>query len=338
MTQSTSTKGDITIYGLGGAGCNIASMFEPLRNGNEVGMAVINPVYVDTSISNMKPGMDPKSFFRFEDPQGDDEVDGSGGIRVTNAQLIHGQIPRLLEMHRPGYATIVVSSASGGSGSVISPMVVRELVNRGTKLLVVISIGDDATNTRIQNTLNTIAGFEIICEEAEVTVPMAYFENTEKKQRPDVDSEVFELISKLSALFSRENAELDTMDLVHFLNIEKSTSYPPHLVRLETFTGELTDSVAGEGIATVASLQKDRENNPVKMRVEHLCTGFTTNSASSLIGSVLPLHFTTRAYAFNDLADNLRGQLAELANRRKARIVTSTVTKGVQKSSFGIPL
>lgn len=337
MTQSTSTKGDITIYGLGGAGCNIASMFEPLRNSSEPGMATVNPVYVDTSDSNMKPGMDPKSFFRFEDPNGDEEVDGSGGIRVTNAELIHHQIPRMLEQFRPGYATIVISSASGGSGSVISPMVVRELVERGTKLLVVITIGDDATNTRIQNTLNTIAGFEIICEETASTIPLAYFENTAKKQRVDVDSEVFELVGKLAALFSRENAELDTMDLVHFLSIDKSTSYEPHLVRLETFTGDLSEAVAGEGIATVASLQKDRETNPIKMRVEHLCTGFAPNGAGAM-SPVLPLHFTTRAYAFNELASRLRGELDELEKRRKARIVSSTVTKGTTKSKLGIPL
>lgn len=338
MSQTNTAKGNITIYGLGGAGCNIASMFEELRNSSEVGMADVNPVYVDTSGSNMKPGMDPKSFFRFEDPNGDGEVDGSGGIRATNAALIQQQIPMLLEKHRPGYATIVVSSASGGSGSVISPLLVRELVERGTKLLVVITIGDDATNTRIQNTLNTIAGFEMICEDTQSTIALAYFQNTEKKQRVDVDGDVFELVGKLSALFSRQNAEMDTMDLVNFLSVENSKAYPPHLVRLETFSGELTEATAGDGIATVASLQRDRETNPVKMRVEHMCTGFVPTGASSLVNQALPLHFTTRAYAFNDLAATLRGHLDDLANRRKARIVSSTVTKGVTKSSLGIPL
>ena len=338
MTQSTSTKGNLTIYGLGGAGCNIASMFEQLRNSSEVGMADVKPVYVDTSDSNLKPGMDPKSFFRFEDITDGEEIDGSGGVRATNAALIQQQIPRLLDQHRPGYATVVISSASGGSGSVISPMLVRELVDRGTKLLVVIAIGDDATNTRIKNTLNTIAGFEIICEETESTIPLAFFENTDKRPRVDVDSDVFDLVGKLSALFSRENAEMDTMDLVNFLSVEKATSYPPHLVRLETFTGDLTEDVVGDGIATVASLQRDRENNPIKMRVEHLCTGFVPNAAGPMISQALPLHFTTRAYAFNDLAAKLRGHQEEIANRRKARLTSSTVTKGTTKSSLGIPL
>ena len=338
MTQINTTKGNITIYGLGGAGCNIGSMFEQLRKSSETGMATINPIYVDTSRSNLKPGMDPNSFYHFTDLDNGGEIDGSGGIRKTNANIIHRQIPNLLEKHRPGYASIVVSSASGGSGSVISPMLVRELVNRENKLIVVVLVGDDTTNTRIQNTLNTIASFEAICQQTETTLAMFYVENTANKPRPDVDAELFELVGKLAGLFSRENAELDTMDLVNFLNVDKSTSYPAHLVRLETFTGELSEETAGDGIATVASLQRDRENNPVKMRVEHLCTGYIPQGVEALIGNNVPLHFVTRAYAFNDLTNRLRGELQELKSKRDARITTSTVTKGLQVSDLGIVL
>ncbi len=330
MSQNNTSKGNITVYGLGGAGCNIASMFEQLRKNNDAGMATINPVYIDTSRSNLKPGMDSNSFYKFTDLDTGGEIDGSGGLRKTNAALIHQQIPHLLEKHRPGYASIVISSASGGSGSVISPMLVREMVQRGTKMIIVVAVGDDTTNTRIQNTLNTIASFEAISQDTGVTLAMAYFENTSDKSRTDVDSEVFELVGKLASLFSRENAELDTMDLVNFLNIHESTSYPAHLVRLETFTGDLSEDIVGDGIATVASLQRDRENNPIKMRVEHLCTGFIPPNVDVMISNNVPLHFTTRAYAFNDLATRLRAELEEFKTKREARITTTTVTRGVK--------
>lgn len=334
-------KGTLTIYGVGGAGINLTYMFEAMRNGEQMtGMANIDPVYADTSKSNLRQDIPSEAFFHFKDYGSSKPVsmDGSGGIRATNAAAIQEQIEDFVQAHKPGYAAVIIHSGSGGSGSVIGPVLARHLRAMGHEMVISIVVGDATAGTRIKNTMNTNASYELIAEELEKSMTVAYFENDHSKTRSDVDSEVFQLITQLAALFSRENAELDTMDIIHFLNVDKVAEYAPHLIRLQSCTGDLNDGNIGEGAATVATLLTDRDNNPMTAMVDHPCVGYrpANNDNDVLHGNAL--HFVTRVYAFNGIADRLRQLLKEREAVQASNVKKTTLTQGVVRKGSGLVL
>mgnify|MGYP005850219109 CR=1 FL=1 len=98
--------GTIRIYGAGGAGINIASQFQ--TRPEQTGYASPQPVYIDTSSSNIKNHIDKKDLYLLE------ATDGSGKIRKENANEIQNVIKNVLLEMKPLDLNVVVFSASGG--------------------------------------------------------------------------------------------------------------------------------------------------------------------------------------------------------------------------------
>lgn len=103
------TRGQLRLYGCGGAGTNCASYFDKadVELSGSVG-AEIHAVYVDTSRSNIKASINPEHVCVL------DNVDGSGKIRSENANLIAENVRQILLKHKPMDLNVVVFSAAGG--------------------------------------------------------------------------------------------------------------------------------------------------------------------------------------------------------------------------------
>lgn len=318
-------KGNVRIYACGGAGINIGSLFEEFRGFDDKGVAVAQPAYLDTSRSNLKPSLKDEDIFILSDVL--DGVDGSGKDRSANAAGIQRHMPAILQKLQPGYVNVVICSASGGSGSVIAPVLVNNLLKEG-KMVIVLCIGVAKTGKEISNTLATMQSFERVATATGKPVVMAYFENNKETPPSKVDEAATELITAISVLFSRENTGLDTMDMYKFLNFnDKVTSYPAHLAGLTMAHGELV-AEGNENVISVATAAVNDDNVGVEFVVPYGCYGLLPAGVSQDVVGRAPLHLLTHAYAFNDLAKRLTDVKQGLERAAQSRVDESALKTG----------
>jgi len=139
------SSGKIRIYGCGGAGINLTSHFINLpADGN---YAEVLAAMVDTSRSNISTDIAEDLCYILP------EVDGSGKVRKENHEVIGGVVKQILLQHKPEDLNVVVFSGSGGSGSVIGPLITKELLSREHSVICVM-VGSDESAITCTNTRN----------------------------------------------------------------------------------------------------------------------------------------------------------------------------------------
>ncbi len=224
----------IKLYACGGAGTNIAKKIKDLN---------IDTVYVDTSDSNLK-GIDPADIFIAEG------MDGAGKYRMDTFETFKEISGDVLIQHQPSRTlNVVLSSLSGGSGSVIAPLVVKELLSQGHPVLV---IGVESRNSVIEqeNTVKTLKSYKGIADTTRKSVSMFFVEGG---NRVDADKTVVHFINLLMIMTDRSNTdEFDTADLKNFLSFEKVTSSPPTVGFIELNQNE--DFMVDKGTAVAATI------------------------------------------------------------------------------------
>lgn len=311
-------KGKVRLFCAGGAGMNIGKNLEVYRGVNEPGRAELFISYVDTSRSNFDDRVDQDSVYLI------DGLDGSGKIRRENYQAISERIRDILQNFPPMDLNIVVSSGSGGSGSVIAPSLVSELLldNQPT---IVILIGATDTRTDIDNTYKTIMSYDSVCKLREAPIPIVYLENSKNTPRAKVDETINQIISVLMFMYSRENSELDSRDLFNFLNFHRVSSYTPRLASLNMYHGTIPADVASSTI-TVASLYTSGADNNLEFKPEYQCVGYLADGVSEALKEITPIHFTTSANLFSAVVKNLKKELDDMSKAQKARIEETPIT------------
>ena len=315
--MSNSKIGKISVYAAGGAGINVCQHFTPFIGKQEEGFASIDITYIDTSRSNMNKNIGLENTYILEG------LDGSGKVRAENHKQIAECVLDILQTHKPEDLSIVVSSTSGGSGSVIAPSLVSELLSRG-KSVIVMMIGSNDSRIELENTIKTMKSYENISKMRKQPIAAMYFENSKSTPRAQVDKQIQVSIVMLSALFSRQNKELDSADLVNWLNYTKVTSYQPHLVMLEFFSSVIEVQKPAV-VISVATLSVDGAETSPGSIVEYQCVGYMPEEAMKKIDTPHPIHAVLLDGVFNDTHKRLDKMLGELDEARNARIVRSTI-------------
>lgn len=323
--MSETKKGIVTLFACGGAGVNIAkNNLEPVREANELGMAAIQPVYIDTSHSNGK-GLPEEYTYIFEG------MDGSGKVRAENYEEISKYTREILRKFPPSDLAIVLSSASGGSGSVIGPSLVSELHSNDIPVIV-IAIGSTDSAQEIKNTLNTLKSYEGVAQKREKPVVMAYFENSRDNSRKVVDQGVTEIITALMTVFSRENSELDSKDLENFLNFTKAgltTSFKtPKLVGLKQLLNTQVqdmDDVTTGNVITMVSLLASGEELHVDFKPDYQTVGYLPAGINSRLTEISPITFVTLSNTAVVAAKAMQAQLSDIEKNQKARVDAGSI-------------
>lgn len=307
--------GNISLYGCGGAGINIAHMFERF-NGSKVadGFAIIKPYYIDTSKANLQSldgGFSEENSYLF------DKIDGSGKIRRENAEQITKGILDILVKNQPGDLNIVVSSASGGSGSVIAPSLVSELIKQNLNVIV-LCIGSSDSIIEITNTVNTLKSYESIAKLRKKPVVMLYSQNTKGVKPEEINQRFFNHIVQLSALFSRQNAGLDSADLRNWLDYTKYTSIDPKLMALDFITGYINnDEVMGD-VVSIASLARRGYDTSPGITVDYRCYGIIPDEVKE-IQIQESLHYSILDGIISKYFDELSSTKEQLIMRQNSR-------------------
>jgi len=244
----------IRIYAAGGAGLNIVQAFMagPRTADSMAVTAVLKPCYLDTSYSDIHAGTDRSQIFHLND-SGDASIthDGGGKIQSFNNAAIRDSIQPMLGRFEPTLFNIIVSSASGSSGSVFGLHTAAQLLEMG-KIPLVILIGTTASSLEMRNTARTIEKFREVAAAYKKPISIYYVENGHGRSIVDVDRDVQGMISHLAVMLSGMNAKLDTQDFVTFFDYTRVAEIPPTAVLIDS--GALEKSDGGRTIISKVQL------------------------------------------------------------------------------------
>lgn len=308
--EKQTMRGSLTVYGCGGTGVNIVRPLEALRNSGENGTADIIPFYLDTSVSNFQKvdglAIPASACVKYDLPAGaeDEDIDGSGGVRATNHGLIREATPYNVRDILPSYAAAIVCSGGGGSGSLIAPYLLKEVFKK-SDIVFVFVVGDRSTDTRAKNTVNTIQSMEGIARSADKTVVISYHENTLECPRSKVNEQILRSLTLLSLLVSRQNGELDTMDLRNFVQHQNVSGDEAHVAKLDIVTGIVSEENISPTVSSIATLTMDADDSGLRVVVPHACMGVLPPSIDQSFASMNHIHFLIDPMGIDPIISNL---------------------------------
>lgn len=312
--------GNVTLYGCGGAGITIAHQFEKFSGQPPVeGFAAIKPVYIDTSNANLNSldgGYRPEAAYVF------DKIDGSGKIRRENASQITKHALDILVTHRPGDLNIVVSSASGGSGSVIAPSLVSELLSQGHNVIV-LCVGSSDSIIEINNTVNTLKSYESIASIRSHPVVMIFEENARGIKLDDVNKKLYGDIVQLSALFSRQNIGLDSADLKNWLDYSRHSATQPKLAVLKFAEGTIFSEDDCDPISIASLARKGYDTSP-GIVVDYRCYGVIRDTVTN-IDIKEALHYVICDGMVGPIFQIFDDKKSELDLRQRSRPIAASI-------------
>lgn len=324
MNTISKVKGIVKIYCAGGAGVNIGSMLEKHRGQDEVAFGEIDIVYIDTSVSNMRKHIDQDHCYMI------DGLDGSGKLRSENHVEINNHIRAILLQFKPADLNIVLHSASGGSGSVIGPLLTRELLASGAPTIV-LAVGSADTKLDAENTLKTIKSYESISKMVEAPVVMNYVQNSQTTSRTEADNIMFNTVMALTVLFSRHNVELDSKDLFNWLRFNRVTTFPVQLASLSIIESRAGIKEVGN-IISVATIATEGTPTAMSEMPEYQCVGFLPEHAPEPVTNKSPLHFVISDGILPEVGKHLNKILADLESAQNARMRKTGLLTGSEKT------
>jgi hypothetical protein len=334
MTTHERERGRVRLYACGGGGINMGHRIDHLSQSSNESFAQLDVVYLDTSMSNLHSDIASESIYLI------DGKDGSGQIRKTNHPEIAERVRDILQTFKPSDLNIVLSTAGGGSGSVIAPSIVSELLAKDYPTIV-ICVGDDSTKKFAENSLNTLKSYENIASSIRNRpITMLYVQNSPEMSRAAVDIRVQHLVTSLCLLFSRRNRELDSKDLFNWLNYQETTSYRPGLTALTLISDLNPQNLAKLGnlisIATLATAEGDT-SLPIRPEVQFI--GFMDDVSAKSLDIKATLHFVISDGLIAKAASDFNSVLKEVGEQSAARISkTSIVTSADQATASGLVL
>ena len=223
-------KGKIVGHFCGGTGINIADNTIKLIASLGEGFSDIVFNYVDTSRANYDKLSDPLGeLFLVENKEyGNKTMHGSGGDRSIKAAQIMANIPDYLNSKKylkkePDEYHMVIASASGGTGSVLLPLLTRELLRRDIPVFCVV-IGDSSNAMFCINTLNTLATLNKFAIEANKPLSIVYYNNSNyfvdglSAAEKSVNKQLFVTMTAMSLFLSGTNGKLDNQDIINFID------------------------------------------------------------------------------------------------------------------------
>jgi hypothetical protein len=253
---------DLNLYACGGLGVNIANKLLDID---------INKYFIDTSKSNLKPESAADDIFILDD------VDGAGKHRPKTYEHFKAVSSDVLIKFKPSEKlNIVLSSLSGGSGSVIAPLLAKELISNGYNTIV---IGVDSKHSIVEldNTIKTLKTYRAISDQTGKSIALFYLENM---NRLDTDSNVLSFIHLLAALVNPyATEEFDTTDLHNFINFEKATDNKPGVGILDVNPNSENDPIKNTSVVSTILLTSNYDSHIKKPIPEYLSTCIVTDDA-----------------------------------------------------------
>lgn len=233
----------LTIYACGGTGINIGTQITDLD---------IQVNFIDTSRSNLK-SINSQDVFLIEN------MDGAGKHRATTYDNFKNITEDVLIKFKPSpVLNIVMSSLSGGSGSVLAPLITKHLIENDYNTIV---IGIDSKNSIIEldNAIKTLKTYKSISDMTKKSISLYYIENVTRKK---ADEEAINFINLASMLVNKHIIEeFDTSDLKNFLNFNKVSDNSPSVGIIDINPN--TEIIPEKNTAIVSSILVTKDKQAV---------------------------------------------------------------------------
>lgn len=246
---------DLNIYPCGGFGLNIMDLFKTQLAKTEVGMDC-NVFGIDLSSNNLPKS---KSF----------EVvhleHGTGKMRSIAAGSDYAEfVESFMSSHKPNKFNIVVFSASGGSGSMLGPEIVRYILER--KLPVVAVILDDFTSdVEEKNCAQTYMTLDNYRRKTNRDLIYYDISNGSRdgevyRTRAEVNREVCDVLNLLTVMLDDGHMEMDYNDISNFLNFSSVTKNNAIMSKLIFMDQDTVQEYNGATPVSALSLFKDGDS------------------------------------------------------------------------------
>lgn len=316
---------NMRIYGVGGAGVNIASRYIDFPEQRD-NVARIVPALIDTSQSNLRHrDLGNTETYLIEG------LDGSGKIRQDNHQAISKTIKEMLVEIPPDQFNVVVFSASGGSGSVIGPLLIKEMMSKGLPVMAIV-VGSYESVVTADNTRKTLQSLESVAQMTSTPVVMSYHLNRPGTKRSQIDEQVYLAIACLAVLASGEVLEMDRQDIVNWLNFTK-VGGQPQLATLHLSLGQeqLENHKAPVSVASIFS-------NPDQIRPSIYSDYHTDGYADLSHVDVDEIHYIISVDDLTKIYSEIKEISDEMGETRSARVQRDSIVDDNDRSSDGLVL
>lgn len=319
----------LRIYGCGGAGTNLLRDYLE-EAADYTGLEVL-AAFIDTSRSNLPADVDPAMCYLYEG------VDGSGKVRRENYAQISASIGDILVRHPAGDLNIIVSSASGGSGSIIGSELVKALLERNQNV-VVIMVGSIASTLEAENTKKSLQTYANIADTTGYPVVMAYHQNDTVTPPSQVDMAINGDLVFLTTLvgISTFDSGLDSADLSHWLNFSKTTGTPPQLAALRVVTNQARFDEMFEAVGTpisVATLASNHDSTAFAEAVDYQCTAIIPDYPGfNEMHNIAPVHYVIGDGQFKRIYDQIDAITVGQQEKRQARLHSRQILKATSDS------
>ena len=244
----------IRIYCAGGTGGNIGKMLTDLD---------LDVCFIDTSSSNLA-GVSSELVFLTEG------LDGAGKRRATTYEAFKGLEEDVLIKFKPSRTlNVVISSLSGGSGSVIGPLITKELIKNDHNTIV---IGIESVNSviEIDNCIKSLKTYKLISDTTGKSVSLFHIPGQARKL---ADEQAIYFINLLSLLTDKNNTdEFDTSDIHNYINFPDVTDNPASVSLIEVNRNEIIVPEKNTAIVGTILLTSNRNNTISETMPEYIST------------------------------------------------------------------
>jgi hypothetical protein len=284
----------VRVFLCGGTGVNIGKKIK----------SAVDLVYIDTSTSNLKT-VDKDLIMLVED------MDGAGKLRSNTYEKFKDIADDVLIKFKPSNElNIVISSLSGGSGSVISPLIVKRLLEDNKNVLV-LAIDSKHSVIEINNTIKTLKTFKSVSNTINKNVSIVYFDNV---NRTEIDNKCVSTVELMTLLVDKHRTEeFDISDLHNFLNFDKVTDTKPNVSFVELRANDTIEQEKNTSLVSTILLTKDRNSTITSTLPEYLATCVVTDKDYNLgdvridnIVGLLAITIEQLEAQIKDLSDNKR--------------------------------
>lgn len=201
----------IAIVGCGGCGINITNS---LANINIHHDGELQYHAMDTSESNAMQLNDKVKLHMVART-------GSGKVRSTHVENVQKNLTQDEFVRDPADVNVIIFGFSGGSGSVIGPLIARDFALK-EKAVVLVGVIDDCSRLDCDNSIKTFKTLDYMSEQDDLYFPIMLFDNVGKPRSNVDDSIRNRVVTLIEMLSSYSITEIDYTDKMNFLR--------PHII------------------------------------------------------------------------------------------------------------
>lgn len=354
----------LNVISCGGCGISVADKVVTKIAELGEGFAAVEQYYIDSSVNNIKDiEHDSQRFFKITSRGvGAGEIAGAGGNRTNNIQDVSLGVQEFLNKYKftkpvTGEYVVVIFSGSGGSGSNIGSLMLKELMIREIPV-VAIMVGDSSSGESCVNTVNTLSGLDKIAKGIQKSLSLLYVNNHNMvNKNPKKESEIntgvavkedkanekiFHFLTGLSLFASGVNESIDYSDIKIFLtphNVKTfKTTLSTGVYNIE-ITGDITDLPDDFDVIMARSLTADKEAGvdlKDTMLVSHKAGRVVTENAIDTYKGKFPLYLVNAVNYLQKEVDKLNDLSSNMANIAKG-IDNKTITSAIgDEDEFGL--